>query len=78
MTISEKSKLPSPKTKRLLLKKPSEKISRERELWLPKKLATKRIPAMPRTPSKRLKIRLPRRLRRRSSQRRNDLPYLIL
>jgi len=72
LMISKKLRLLDLKTKKHLLKKPSEKLKNVRKLLPPRRLVSTRVKELTRTPSKRLKIRLLKKPKRNQSQRRND------
>ena len=77
MMILKKSKPQDLRTRKPLLRRPSVRSSRGREPSLPRRTSTRPRPRRTRTSSKRLRTKLPRRLKRRlQSPRRNDSSYL--
>lgn len=72
LKILKKSKLLALKIKRHLLTRLSARSRRERELWLPRRPPTRRLSPRTRMFSKKLKIRLPKKVTRKLSPRRND------
>jgi len=72
LTISKRSRLLDLKTRKLSLKRLSEKSRSVRKLLLPKRPVPTKVKELTRTPNKKLKTRLPKKLKRRQSQKRND------
>lgn len=72
MMISKRLRLLDLKTKKPSLKRPSEKSRSVRKLLPPRKLVPTRVKELTRTPNKKLKIRLPKKPKRRLSPKRND------